>query len=161
MEPRFNLMTNEIGAKIAKRIYNVSLAIEQSPLPKTTQNLVMLRASQINGCGYCTDVHTKEAAAAGETAVRINLVAAWRETIVFTEAERAALALTEEGTRLADAHLGVSDETWAQVRRRYDDDQIAALVSLVAVINAANRLGVILRQQGGSYKPGMFTSLAS
>jgi AhpD family alkylhydroperoxidase len=161
MEPRFNLMTNEIGAKIAKRIYNVSLAIEQSPLPKATQNLVMLRASQINGCGYCTDVHTKDAAAAGETAVRINLVAAWRETTVFTEAERAALALTEEGTRLADAHHGVSDETWAQVRKHYDDDQIAALVSLVAMINAANRLGVIVRQQGGSYQPGMFASMTS
>ncbi len=73
-------------------------------------------------------MHTKEAAAAGETAVRLNLVAAWREATVFTEAERAALALAEEGTRLADAHHGVSDETWAQVRKHYDDDQIAALV---------------------------------
>ena len=89
----------------------------------------MLRASQINGCGWCVDMHTKEAAAAGETAVRLNLVAAWRESTVFTEAERAALALAEEGTRLADAYHGVSDETWAQVRKHYDDDQIAALVS--------------------------------
>jgi DNA-binding PadR family transcriptional regulator len=79
----------------------------------------------------------------------------------FTEAERAALALTEEGTRLADAHHGVSDETWAQVRKHYDDDQIAALVSLVAMINATNRLAVIVRQKGGSYEPGMFTSMAS
>ena len=156
MEPRIDLLDNEIGAKIGKRFYNVSLAIEQSPLPKTTQELVMLRASQINGCGWCVDIHTKEAAAAGETAVRLNLVAAWRETTVFTEAERAALALTEEGTRLADAHHGVSDETWAQVRKHYDDDQIAALVCLVAMINAANRLGVIVHQKGGSYEPGMF-----
>jgi len=81
-------------------------------------------------CGWCTDIHTKEAAAAGETPVRLNLVAAWRESTVFTEAERAALALTEEGTRLADAHHGVSDQTWAQVRKHYDDDQIAALVSV-------------------------------
>ena len=103
MEPRIDLMTNEIGAKIAKRIYNVSLVIEQSPLPKATQELVTLRASQINGCGWCVDIHTKEAAAAGETPVRLNLVAAWRQATVFTEAERAALALTEEGTRLADA----------------------------------------------------------
>ena len=120
-----------------------------------------LRASQINGCGWCIDMHTKEAAAAGETAVRLNLVAAWREATVFTEAERAALALAEEGTRLADAHHGVSDETWAQVRKHYDDDQIAALVSLVAMINAANRLAVIVHQQGGSYEPGMFASWAS
>ena len=120
----------------------------------------MLRASQINGCGWCVDLHTKEAAAAGESAVRLHLVAAWRESTVFTEAERAALALAEEGTRLADAHQGVSDETWARAREHYDDDQLAALVYLVAMINAANRLGVIARNQGGSYEPGMFAALA-
>jgi AhpD family alkylhydroperoxidase len=161
MEPRIDLMTNEIGAKIAKRIYNVALVIEQSPLPKATQELVSLRASQINGCGWCVDIHTKEAAAAGETPVRLNLVAAWRESTVFTEAEQAALALAEEGTRFADAHHGVSDETWDQVRKHYDDDQIVALVAVVALINATNRLAVIVRQQGGSYEPGMFDSMTS
>ena len=161
MEPRFNMFGNEIGAKFAKRFANASLVIGQSPLPKPTQELVSLRASQINGCGWCADMHTKEAAAAGETAVRLHLVATWREATVFTEAEQAALALAEEGTRLADAHHGVSDETWAQVRKHYDDDQIAALVALVALINAANRLAVIVRQQGGSYEPGMFASMTS
>ncbi|WP_426502456.1 carboxymuconolactone decarboxylase family protein [Dactylosporangium sp. McL0621] len=156
MEPRFDLMTNELGAKIGKRFSNVSLAIQQSPLPRDVQDLVMLRASQINGCGFCVDYHTKDAAHAGETSVRINLVAAWRHSTVFTEAERAALALAEEGTRLADAHEGVSDDTWAQVRKHYDDDQVAALVYLVAMINAANRLGVIVHNPGGSYEPGMF-----
>src|SRR6202046_1958584 len=149
MEPRIDLMANEIGAKIAKRIYHVSLVIDQSPLPKATQELAALRASQINGCGWCVDIHTKEAAAAGETPVRLNLVAAWRESTVFTEAERAALALAEEGTRLADASPGVSDETWDQVRKHYDDDQLAALVISVAMINAANRLAMIVHQQGG------------
>jgi len=158
MEPRIDLFTNEIGAKFAKRFANASLVIDQSSLPKVTRELVSLRASQINGCGWCVDMHTKEATADGETAVRLNLVAVWRESTVFTEAERAALALTEEGTRLADAHHGVSDETWAQVRKHYDDDQIVALVSLVALINAANRLAVILRQKGGSYEPGMFAT---
>lgn len=160
MEPRFNLMDNELGTTIAKRIYNVALAIARSPLPRSTQDLVMLRASQINGCGFCVDYHTKDATAAGESAVRLHLVAAWRESTVFTEAERAALALTEEGTRLADAHLGVSDETWAQVRAHYDDDQIVALVSLVAMINANNRLNVIVRNPGGSYHPGQFADMA-
>ncbi|MEV5749652.1 carboxymuconolactone decarboxylase family protein [Actinoallomurus sp. NPDC052308] len=154
-------MTNELGAKIAKRIYNVSLAIVQSTLPEATQNLVMLRASQINGCGFCVDYHTKDAAAAGEDSTRLNLVAAWRESTVFTEAERAALALTEEGTRIADAHPGVSDETWAKVREHYDDDQIAALVSLIAMINANNRLNVIVRNPGGSYQPGQFAGMAN
>ena len=133
--------------------------IAQSPLPKSTQELVGLRASQINGCGWCVDLHTKEAAVS--PAARLNLVAAWREAAVFTEAERAALALAEEGTRLADAHHGVSDETWTQVRKHYDDDQIAALVCLVAMINAANRLAVIAHQKGGSYEAGMFASMTS
>ena len=161
MEPRFNMFDNEIGAKFSKRFANASLVIAQSPLPKATQELMALRASQINGCGWCIDLHTKDAAAAGETSVRLNLVAAWREATVFTEAEQAALALTDEGTRLADAYHGVSDETWAQVRKHYDDDQIAALVALVAMINAANRLAVIVRQKGGSYEPGMFASMTS
>lgn len=161
MEPRFDMMTNELGAKIAKRVYNVSVLIESSPLPKTTQDLVMLRASQINGCGFCVDYHTKDAAVAGEASVRINLVAAWRESTVFTDAERAALALTEEGTRIADAQHGVSDETWAQVRAHYDDDRIAALVSLIAMINASNRMNVIVRLQGGLYQPGQFAGLAN
>ena len=156
MEPRFNLLDSPTAAKVAKRFYNAALPLEQSTLPKTVQELLGLRASQINGCGWCVDIHTKEAAAAGETALRINLVAAWRETTVFTEAERAALALTEEGTRLADDHHGVSDETWTEVRKHYDDDQIGALVCLVAMINAANRMGVIVHQKGGSYEPGMF-----
>jgi AhpD family alkylhydroperoxidase len=160
MQPRIDLLTNELGARIAKRLYNVSLAIAQSPLPQATQALVSLRASQINGCGWCVDVHAKEAAAAGESPLRLNLVAAWRHATVFTEAERAALALTEQGTRLADAHDGVSDETWAQVREHYDDDQLAALVSLVAMINAANRMSVIVRQDGGSYEPGMFAGMS-
>jgi len=156
MEPRFNMFDNEIGAKFSKRFANASLVIAQSPVPKSTQELMGLRASQINGCGWCVDIHTKEAAAAGETAVRLNLVAAWREAAVFTEAEQAALALAEEGTRLADAYTGVSDDTWAHVRKHYDDDQLAALICVVAMINAANRLAVIVHQKGGSYEVGMF-----
>jgi AhpD family alkylhydroperoxidase len=158
MDTRINLFENEIGARFAKRFAHAALVVHRSSLARSTQELVSLRASQINGCGWCIDLHTKEAAAAGASAVRLHLVAAWRESTVFTEAERAALALAEEGTRLADAHPGVSDETWAEVRRHYDDDQIAALVSLVALINAANRLAVIVHQRGGSYEPGMFTA---
>ncbi|TDB83127.1 carboxymuconolactone decarboxylase family protein [Actinomadura sp. KC216] len=156
METRIDLMTNDFGAKFSKRFAAAGLLIHQSPLPRSTQELVSLRTSQINGCGFCVDVHTKEAAAGGEIAVRLNLVAAWRESAVFTEAERAALALAEEGTRLADAHHGVSDETWAEVCKHYDDDQVAALVSLIALVNAANRTGVITRMKGGAYEPGQF-----
>ncbi|MBF6439124.1 carboxymuconolactone decarboxylase family protein [Nocardia cyriacigeorgica] len=158
MEPRFDLNANELGAKIGKRFANTSMAIMGSTLPKSLIELVELRASQINGCGYCVDAHAKELAAAGEPAVRINLVAAWRESTVFTDAERAALAFAEEGTRLADANHGVSDQTWAQVREHFDDDQIAAMVYLVAMINAANRLLVITRTKGGSYEAGAFAA---
>ncbi|MGC4886198.1 carboxymuconolactone decarboxylase family protein [Micromonospora sp. DT227] len=158
METRFNLFDNAISANFFKRFANAGLVIQQSPLPHSTQELVSLRASQINGCGWCIDMHTKEAAAAGESAVRLHLVAAWRESTVFTEAERAALAFAEEGTRLADAHPGVSDETWARVREHYDDDQVAALVCLIGLINAANRVAVIVHQRGGSYEAGMFAA---
>lgn len=154
MDARFNMFENEFAMKFFKRFANVGMLMQQSPLPKSTQELVSLRASQINGCGWCIDTHVKEAVAAGESAVRLSLVAAWRESTVFTEAEQAALALAEEGTRLADAYQGVSDETWAQVRKHYDDDQVAALVALVALINAANRLAVIVHQRGGSYEVG-------
>ncbi|MEU6404289.1 carboxymuconolactone decarboxylase family protein [Streptomyces sp. NPDC046985] len=156
MEPRLDLFHNAVAAKFAKRFANAALVVHQSPLPRSAQELVSLRVSQINGCGWCVDLHTKEAAAAGESAVRLHLVAVWRESTVFTGAEQAALALAEEGTRLADAHGGVSDETWAAVREHYDDDQAAALVSLVALVNAANRLAVIVHQRGGAYEPGMF-----
>ncbi|GAA4249191.1 carboxymuconolactone decarboxylase family protein [Dactylosporangium darangshiense] len=156
MEPRINIMASEIGLKVGKRLANTSTAVEQSTLPKNLMELVSLRASQINGCAWCVDLHTKEGAAAGETAVRLHQVAAWRESAVFSDAERAALALAEEGTRLADAHHGVSDETWAQLCKHYDEEQVVALVCLVALVNAANRLGVILRQPGGTYEVGMF-----
>ncbi|OAR23968.1 alkylhydroperoxidase [Streptomyces sp. ERV7] len=158
MEPRFHLFENEFGAKFAKRFASAGQLLRQSSLPASTQELVSLRASQINGCGWCVDVHTKDAAAAGESAARLHLVAAWREATVFTEAERAALAFAEEGTRLADVHQGVSDETWAQVREHYDDDQTAALVALTALINAANRLAVTVHQKGGSYEAGMLAA---
>ncbi|MFN2562990.1 MAG: carboxymuconolactone decarboxylase family protein [Jatrophihabitans sp.] len=160
MEPRIDLMNNELGAAIGTRIFNVNLAIEQSTLPPATRELVSLRASQLNGCGWCVDIHAKEATAAGETPLRLNLVAAWRHADVFTDAERAALALADEGTRLADG-AGVSDETWARVRTHYDDDQIVALISLIALINATNRMAVIAGLPGGAYEPGLFARLAS
>jgi len=153
MESRIDF-SNETFAKFVKRLGNAGQVVHQSTVPAITQHIVMLRASQINGCGFCTDMHAKDAVAAGEDWVRLNLVAAWPEATVFTEAERAALALAEEGTRLADAHQGVSDATWEQVRKHYDDEQIGALVSLVAVINAYNRLNVIARTPAGSYVAG-------
>jgi len=159
MESRFDLLHNDIGRQLTKRMIGFNQVIEGSPVPKLVRELVSLRASQINGCAPCVDMHTKEAIAAGESQLRLNLVAVWRETEVFSEAERAALALAEEGTRLADTFTGVSDSTWAEVRRHFDDDQIAVLLGLIAFVNAANRLNVITRTVGGSYEPGMLAAL--
>jgi AhpD family alkylhydroperoxidase len=155
MEPRLNLSASPAVAKSMKYFVSASKAIiETSTLPRSTQELVMLRASQINGCGWCTDVHTKELAHAGETPVRVNLVAAWRESLVFTDAERAALELTEQGTRMADAAVGVTDEVWEGAAKHYDEQQLADLVMLIGLINASTRMGVITRLKGGSYQPG-------
>ncbi len=84
-----------------------------------------IRASQINGCAACTDTHTKDAAHAGESPARLNLVAVWREATVFAEAERAALELTEQGSRIADDPSGVTDEVWRNAAKHYDDDRSA------------------------------------
>ena len=131
-------------------------AVSGAGLPAATLELVKLRASQINGCGFCTDMHTKDAEAAGESSIRLNLVAVWREATVFTEAERAALELTEQGTRIADAAGGVSDEAWAHAATLYDEDQLAALVCQIAVINAFNRANVMVKRPAGDYQPGQF-----
>src|SRR5580692_10713792 len=124
MDARLNVVENAVAMKFAKRIVSAAQVITESTLPAATQELVKLRASQINGCGYCTDMHSKDAAHAGETQQRLNLVAAWREATVFTEAERAALELAEQGTRIADASEGVSDEVWAKATKHYDEEQL-------------------------------------
>ena len=156
MDARINYMGNPVSAKFAKYLTSAGKVVSDSALPTATQHLLEIRASQINGCAYCTDMHTKDAAHAGETPVRLNLIATWREATVFTEAERAALELAEQGTRLADAAGGVSDETWANAVKHYDEDQLAGLVSLIAVINSWNRLNVITQQPGGDYQPGQW-----
>jgi AhpD family alkylhydroperoxidase len=153
---RLNYYGNSLGGKVLKHLVTTSKVLADSTLPATIQHLVEIRASQINGCGFCTDMHTKEATHHGETPVRLNLIAAWREATVFTEAERAVLELTEQATRVADAAGGVSDEAWAAVAKHFDEDQLAALVSLIALINAYNRVNIITQQPAGSYKVGMF-----
>ncbi|MEW2623156.1 carboxymuconolactone decarboxylase family protein [Streptomyces sp. NPDC048106] len=156
MDARLDYAANPVVGKALKYIASAGRELKESALPAATQELVALRVSQINGCGSCIDMHTKDAALAGESAVRLNLVAAWREAAVFTEAERAALALAEEGTRIADAATGVADETWARAAEHYDEDQLAALVLLVSFMNLANRMNVIARRPAGDYVPGSF-----
>ncbi|MET8096617.1 carboxymuconolactone decarboxylase family protein [Streptomyces sp. NPDC005236] len=156
MEARLNYFADPTAGRALKHIMTAGKTLKGSALPAATHELVALRVSQINGCAACVDMHTKEAAAAGETPVRLNLVAVWREATVFTEAERSALALAEEGTRVADAARGVGDEVWANALKHYDEEQLTALVMLVSFMNLVNRLNVITRQPAGSYEPGQF-----
>ncbi|MCM2576826.1 carboxymuconolactone decarboxylase family protein [Streptomyces meridianus] len=156
MEARLNIMASPVAAQAMKHIISASRALADSTLPAATRELVSLRASQINGCAGCIDMHTKDAAAAGETALRLHLVAAWREATVFTDAERAALELTEEGTRIADAAGGVPDEVWDNAAKHYDEDQLAVLVAQIALINAFNRGNVITQQPAGNYQVGQY-----
>ena len=156
MDARLDYLSSPLAMKVVKHINSAGAVLHDSALPAATQELIKLRASQINGCGFCTDMHIKDALHAGEDQQRLNLVAVWREAKVFTEAERAALELAEQGTRIADAAEGVTDEAWANAAKHYDDDQLAALVSVIALINTYNRMNVIIRQPAGDYQPGQF-----
>ncbi len=155
MDARLDPYDNAIALKFVKYLNSSGGVVTDSSLPAATQELVKIRASQINGCSGCLDMHTKDAEHRGESSVRLHLIAAWREATVFTEAEKAALELTEQGTRLADAR-GVSDEAWEDAARHYDDEQLGALVCLIALINTYNRLNVITRQPAGDYQPGQW-----
>ncbi|NKR42336.1 carboxymuconolactone decarboxylase family protein [Prescottella equi] len=156
MNARLDFFGNATAVKFAKYINAAGKVIGDSTLPATTQELVKIRASQINGCGFCTDMHTKDAAHAGETSLRLNLIAAWREATVFTDAERAALELTEQGTRIADAAGGVPEDVWTNATKYFDEDQLAALVGLIALINSYNRMNVIAATPAGDYTPGQW-----
>lgn len=156
MEARLNLFASPTGNKLIKAFNGAGRAAEGTSIPAATLELVKIRASQINGCGFCLDMHTKDAAAAGETQQRLHMVGAWREATVFTEAERAALELAEQGTRIADAAGGVPDEVWENAAKHYTEEELVAVVATIAVINAYNRLNVIFRQPAGDYRPGQF-----
>jgi AhpD family alkylhydroperoxidase len=120
-------------------------------IPEATLAMVTLRASQINGCSVCVDIHTRELEHVGESPERIHLVAAWREAPYFSDAERAALALAEAATRLADRPDSVSDVIWEEAARHYTEEQLAALVVAIATINAFNRVNAATRQITGKW----------
>jgi AhpD family alkylhydroperoxidase len=124
-------------------------ATYQGGVPQATLELVHLRTSQINGCGPCVDSGAKSAKKNGETDERLFAVSAWRETPYFTDAERAALALAEHATRLADRPDAVPDSVWDEAAGHYDEKGLAALVTMIAVTNLFNRLNVTTRQQAG------------
>lgn len=151
---RFETLDSGTARKFVKHLIFANGALGETGLSPVVRELVKIRASQVNGCGACLDMHVKEEAMlAGETPLRLSLVATWRETSVFTDGERAALELTEQGTRLADSS-GVSDDAWANAARHFDASQLTALVGQIAIINAFNRMNVMFQVPGGSYEAG-------
>jgi AhpD family alkylhydroperoxidase len=124
-------------------------SVRKSGLPKSTFDLVHLRASQINGCGVCLDMHARTARKSGESDERLFAIAGWRDAPYFSDAERAALALTEAVTRLSDRTDPVPDEIWNEAARHYDEAGLGALVLAIASINVWNRLNVATRQVAG------------
>jgi AhpD family alkylhydroperoxidase len=142
-------------------LQGLSNAIKQAGLPDTTLYLVELRASQINGCSICVDIHSRELKMAGESDARIFSVAAWREAPYYSDEERAALALTEAATRLADRPDAVSNELWAEVAEHYDERQLAALVLAIASINTWNRINALTRQISGEWIGTWLTSTSA
>jgi len=150
MEPRIEnpVMTNP---RAMKGLQMLGSATKDAGLPHTTALLVQLRASQINGCSVCVDMHSRELKVAGERDERLLTVSAWRETPYFSDAERAALALTEAATRLADSQDAVPDEVWHEAARHYDEQQLGALVLEIAAINAWNRINATTRQITGEW----------
>ena len=126
-------------------------SIGDAGIPESTRKLIEVRASQINGGGVCLDMHSRELEHLGESSERVFMVAAWREAPYFTDAERAALALTEAATRLADSPDPVPDEVWKEAARHYTEDQLAALVIEIATINAWNRINAATKQPTGEW----------
>ncbi len=131
----------------------LSKSVEKGGVPSRTLDLVHLRASQINGCAVCLDAHARGAKQSGETDERLFAVAGWRDAPYFTDAERAALALTEAATRLCDRADPVPDAIWDETARHYDESALAALILAIASINVWNRLNVTTRQVAGCWLP--------
>jgi len=132
-------------------LQQLGAAAQTSGVPATTLYLVEMRASQINGCSVCLDMHSREMRAADEPDERIFMVSAWREAPYYTDAERAALALTEAATRLSDRADPVPDEIWDEAARHYDERGLAALILMIATTNVFNRLNVTTRQVAGTW----------
>ncbi|MFC5749617.1 carboxymuconolactone decarboxylase family protein [Actinomadura rugatobispora] len=142
----------ELAPGAYKALFALEAFLGQSGLPAATRHLIKLRASQINGCGFCVDMHAHDAKKDGESDERLWSVATWREAPYYTAEERAALALTEAATRLADNPDGVPDDVWDEAADHYGEEELAALVMAIAAINAWNRINVTIRRPAGALR---------
>ncbi len=145
------------NAKLLQSLIAMQSLVEAGGLDQKLLYLVQMRASQINGCAYCLDMHSKDARAAGETEQRLYSLEAWRETSFYSDRERAALEWTEDVTLVSETH--VPDSVYEVVHAQFSEEEIKTLTLAVAMINLWNRLNVALRTVPGDYKPGMFREM--
>jgi AhpD family alkylhydroperoxidase len=157
VETRINLYEKNPG--ILKALYGLNAALAKTSLDESLLNLVHLRASQINGCAFCIDMHAKDLRAEGETEQRIYMLDAWREAPFYDERERAALAWTEAVTLVADGH--VPNSVYDEVTSHFTDVEVTELTFAIAAVNVYNRLNIAFRTPAGNYKVGQFKTAAA
>jgi AhpD family alkylhydroperoxidase len=150
MKPRIDF--HRVAPRALQAMMGLQTYVNESGLPHALLHLVKMRASQVNGCAYCLDMHSKDARAAGETEQRLYLLDAWREAPLYTPAERAALEWTEALTRVSDGH--VPDAAYEAVRAHFSEQEVVDLSLAVVAINGWNRLSIAFRAEAGSYRPG-------
>ena len=157
MEPRINLM--EKGKKALEPVLGAVAYLHRSSIEENLRQLVEYRVSQINGCAYCLDMHSKDLRHIGETEQRIYLLSAWRESDLFTPREKAALGWAEAVTKLDGQE--VSDEVYEIAKKEFSDEELVDLTLAVATINTWNRFNVAFRTPAGSYQPGQSSNAAA
>jgi AhpD family alkylhydroperoxidase len=157
MEQRINAYEKGQGA--FKAMLGISAYLAKSSIEKNLLQLIEYRVSQINGCAYCLDMHSKDLRHGGETEQRIYVIAAWRETDLFTDRERAALEWAESVTLLDEGH--VPDEVYEKVRKEFSEEELIDLTLAVASINSWNRLNIAFRTTAGLYQPGQWATAAN
>jgi AhpD family alkylhydroperoxidase len=146
-----------VSMQSLKPLFALGAQVETSGLEHSLLELVKMRASQLNGCAYCLDMHSKDSRAAGETEQRLYLLGAWRETSLYSERERAALAWTEAVTLVTDGH--VPDDAYDQASNHFTEDELVSLTLAIVAVNGWNRLNIAFRMEAGGYRPGMFKHL--
>lgn len=157
MEQRINSF--EKGQGVLQAMFAAGKYLAKSSIEKSLQELVFMRVSQINGCAYCLDMHSKDLRAAGETEQRLYMLDAWRETPLYTKRERAALAWAEAVTLVTEGHI--SDAVYEEARKEFSEQEIIDLTFAVATINSWNRLNIAFRTEAGGYKVGQFAAFAA
>jgi AhpD family alkylhydroperoxidase len=149
MQPRLNY--RKVAPAVLKTMLDMEAYLAKSSIDHSLLHLLKMRASQINGCAYCLDMHSKDARAAGETEQRLYALDAWRETPFYTPRERAALAWTEALTLISETHA--PDDVWSELRAHFSEQEIADLTLAVVAINGWNRLAIGFRVEVGTYQP--------